>query len=60
MQAVVAEKGQVTIPYRLRLKLGITPKTVLNFSSAPLGGLPFLASLPARCASLFRPLASGL
>ena len=31
MQAVVAERGQVTIPYRLRLKLGITPKTVLNF-----------------------------
>lgn len=31
MQAIVAERGQVTIPYRLRLKLGITPKTVLNF-----------------------------
>jgi bifunctional DNA-binding transcriptional regulator/antitoxin component of YhaV-PrlF toxin-antitoxin module len=31
MQAVVAERGQVTIPYRLRMKLGITPKTVLNF-----------------------------
>jgi len=31
MQAEEAERGQVTIPYRLRLKLGITPKTVLNF-----------------------------
>ena len=31
MKAVVAERGQVTIPYRLRQKLGITPKTVLDF-----------------------------
>jgi len=31
MQAVVAERGQVTIPYRLRKKLGITAKTVLDF-----------------------------
>lgn len=31
MQAIVAERGQVTIPYRLRKKLGITPKTVLDF-----------------------------
>jgi bifunctional DNA-binding transcriptional regulator/antitoxin component of YhaV-PrlF toxin-antitoxin module len=31
MQAIVAERGQVTIPYRLRQKLGITPKTVLDF-----------------------------
>ena len=31
MQAVVAERGQVTIPYRLRKKLGISPHTVLDF-----------------------------
>ena len=31
MQAIVAERGQVTIPYRLRQKLGITPQTVLDF-----------------------------
>ena len=31
MQAVVAERGQVTIPYRLQEKLGITPKTILDF-----------------------------
>ena len=31
MQAVVAERGQMTIPYRLRQKLGITPRTVLDF-----------------------------
>jgi len=31
VKAVVAERGQVTIPYRLRQKLGITPKTVLDF-----------------------------
>ncbi len=31
MNAVVAERGQVTIPKRLRDKLGIGPKTVLDF-----------------------------
>ncbi len=31
MQAVVAQRGQVTIPKPLRDKLGIGPKTVLDF-----------------------------
>jgi len=31
MKAVVAERGQVTIPKVLRERLGITPKTVLDF-----------------------------
>ena len=31
MQAIVAERGQVTIPYKLRKKLGISPKTILDF-----------------------------
>ena len=32
MRAVVAERGQVTIPKALRQRLGITPSTVLEFS----------------------------
>lgn len=31
MKAVVAERGQVTIPKSLREKLGIRPGTVLDF-----------------------------
>lgn len=31
MKAIVAERGQVTIPKALRDRLGITPKTVLDF-----------------------------
>ncbi|MFO7535843.1 MAG: AbrB/MazE/SpoVT family DNA-binding domain-containing protein [Kiritimatiellia bacterium] len=31
MNAVVAERGQVTIPKKLRDSLGITPHTVLDF-----------------------------
>lgn len=31
MNAIVAERGQVTIPKPLRRRLGITPKTVLDF-----------------------------
>ena len=31
MNAVVAERGQVTIPKRLRDRLGLTPSTVVNF-----------------------------
>ena len=31
MNAIVAERGQVTIPKPLRDKLGIGPKTVLDF-----------------------------
>ena len=31
MNAVVAERGQVTIPKPLRRRMGITPKTVLDF-----------------------------
>lgn len=31
MNAIVAERGQVTIPKPLRQRLGITPKTVLDF-----------------------------
>ena len=30
-RAIVAERGQVTIPKLLRERLGITPKTVLDF-----------------------------
>jgi len=33
MQAKVAERGQVTIPKRLREKLGIGPGTVLDFEA---------------------------
>jgi antitoxin PrlF len=29
--AIVSEKGQVTIPKRLRVKLGLVPGTVLEF-----------------------------
>jgi len=32
MNAVVAERGQVTIPQKLRQRLGIRPKTILDFS----------------------------
>ena len=31
LQAIVAERGQVTIPKRLRDRLGITPRTRLQF-----------------------------
>lgn len=31
MKAVVAERGQLTIPKRLRERLGIRPGTVLEF-----------------------------
>ncbi len=31
MRAVVAERGQVTIPKALRERLGISPKTILDF-----------------------------
>lgn len=31
MKAIVAERGQVTIPKPLRERLGITPRTVLDF-----------------------------
>ena len=31
MKAIVAERGQVTIPKALRERLGIAPKTVLDF-----------------------------
>lgn len=31
MKATVAERGQVTIPKEIRERLGITPKTVLEF-----------------------------
>ena len=31
MQAIVAERGQVTIPKVLRDRLGITPHTVVDF-----------------------------
>ena len=31
MKAVVAERGQVTIPKALRQRLGIRPRTVLDF-----------------------------
>lgn len=31
MKAVVADRGQVTIPKTLRDRLGITPRTVLDF-----------------------------
>lgn len=33
MKAIVAERGQVTIPKSLRDKLGITPGTVLDFDT---------------------------
>jgi AbrB family looped-hinge helix DNA binding protein len=31
MNAIVADRGQVTIPKKLRERLGITPRTVLAF-----------------------------
>ena len=31
MTAIVAERGQVTIPKKLREQLGISPRTVLSF-----------------------------
>lgn len=31
MKAIVADRGQVTIPKVLRERLGITPRTVLDF-----------------------------
>ena len=36
--AIVSEKGQVTIPKRLRARLGLTPGTVLEFKESQ-GGL---------------------
>jgi antitoxin PrlF len=32
MKAVVAERGQVTIPQALRRRMGLAPRTVLDFS----------------------------
>lgn len=32
MKAVVAERGQVTIPQALRKRMGIGPRTVLDFT----------------------------
>lgn len=32
MNSILSEKGQVTIPKRLREDLGLAPGTVLNFS----------------------------
>ena len=34
MKAVVSEKGQVTIPKKVRDTLGITPGTVLDFEAS--------------------------
>ena len=34
MKAIVSEKGQVTIPKRLRDRLGLRPGTVLDFDEA--------------------------
>jgi AbrB family looped-hinge helix DNA binding protein len=31
MNAIVAERGQVTIPQKLRQRLGIRPRTILDF-----------------------------
>ncbi len=31
MKAIVADRGQVTIPKKLRDRLGIVPKTILEF-----------------------------
>ena len=31
MRAIVAERGQVTIPKKIRKSLGIVPRTVLEF-----------------------------
>ncbi len=33
MKAIVSEKGQVTIPKELRVKLGLRPGTVLEFTA---------------------------
>ena len=33
MRSVVAERGQVTIPKKLREQLGIRPGTVMNFTA---------------------------
>jgi antitoxin PrlF len=33
MKAVVSEKGQVTIPKRIRRRLGIVPGTVIDFEA---------------------------
>jgi antitoxin PrlF len=33
MKAIVSEKGQVTIPKAVRVKLGIKPGTVLDFTA---------------------------
>ena len=33
MKSVVSEKGQVTIPKSLRIKLGLRPGTVLDFEA---------------------------
>lgn len=33
MNAIVAERGQVTIPKALRQRLGIGPRTVLDFTA---------------------------
>ena len=34
MKAIVSEKGQVTIPKRLRVRLGLTPGTAIEFEES--------------------------
>ena len=46
MKAVVAERGQVTIPLPLRRRLGIRPRTVLEFSEE--GGKLQAVKVPER------------
>jgi AbrB family looped-hinge helix DNA binding protein len=46
MKAIVSEKGQVTIPKRLREQLGIRPGQVLEFSEEN-GRLVAVKSLPS-------------
>ena len=45
MKARVAERGQVTIPKRLRERLGVKPGTVLEFSEE-IGGFTLGESSP--------------
>ena len=59
MKAIVAERGQVTIPKALRDKLGIRPGTTLEFSASQ-GSLVARKAQSDAVATVFGCLGKGI